>query len=1245
MTGTGWQFWIDRGGTFTDVIGCSPDNKLHSLKLLSDNPEQYADAAAEGIRRVLAATHSHHPVDEIRMGTTVATNALLQRRGAATGLLITRGFRDALQIGYQNRPDIFDLEIKLPQPLYTRVAEIDERMDASGTVIEALDESALETILTDWEDDKIHSVAICLLHAWINPAHEKRVAEIVRAAGFNQVSVSHEVSPLIKLVSRGATTVADAYLSPVLAFYVENFQRELASYDIHCPRILFMQSNGGLVAAELLHGKDSILSGPAGGVVGMGAAAKRAGFSKLIGFDMGGTSTDASIFIDHPEIVSETNVAGVSLRTPMIRIHTIAAGGGSILRFANGRFQAGPESAGADPGPACYGRGGPLTVTDANLLLGRIQANHFPATFGPDADQPLNRDVVAQGFTDLAKEISTVTGTAFTPQQTALGFLRVAIENMANALRHISIQRGLNPADYTLCCFGGAGGQHACQVADRLGITRILLDPLAGVLSAWGMGAAPLRSYRQQSINRPLHNAALIELKSLLGHLETECRAALHQQGVADACISVTTWMALKAEGSDTTIELPISEPDQMQTAFIHAHQMRFGFVPDNAQLIIDALRIEAEDQAKVHASEHSPPIYAVASATLKADSKRARDSYPEPVAHVQMESNDQTRTVPVFERADLLPGMRLRGPAIISEQTGTIVVEPEWKLEVNDSLQLLLSRSKRQELQQEIGTRKDPVMLEIFSNHFMHIADEMGIVLQNTAGSVNIKERLDYSCALFSTDGDLIANAPHIPVHLGSMDESIKALLRTQGDGLARGNIYLCNAPYNGGTHLPDLTVVTPVLDTAGELIFVVGSRAHHADIGGISPGSMPPESKHIDEEGVVFDNFVLVANDQFRSTELYNELVNAKYPARNPAQNIADCMAQVAANERGRNLLLEMVEQYGSETVHAYVEHSLDNAEESVREVVVALCDTYSNEGNNYVRASNVGDVSDSGPHISSGSFCYPFDNDQQISVAITLDRDKREATIDFSGTSPATTNNLNAPASVCQAAVMYVFRTLVHADIPLNAGCRRPLKLIIPEGCMLNPHYPAAVVGGNVETSQCVTDALYGALGVLAASQGTMNNLSFGNSQLQYYETVCGGAGAGAGFQGADAVQTHMTNSRMTDAEVLETRYPILVREFSIRRGSGGNGKQRGGDGVIRKLEFRAAMSAAILSNHRRVAPFGLAGGQDAMTGVNTLERHNGTVEDLDGIVTIEVQEKDVLIIKTPGGGGYGSPSEST
>ncbi len=1258
MAGTGWQFWIDRGGTFTDVIGRSPDQTMHSQKLLSDNPEHYADAAVEGICRVLHAAGSNYPVDEIRMGTTVATNALLQRTGSATGLLITRGFRDALRIGYQNRPDIFALEIKLPQPLYTQVAEIDERIDASGKVLQMLDDSALPSLLQDWQHKNIASLAICFMHAWTNPVHEKRVAQIARAAGFTQISTSHEVSPLMKLVSRGNTTVADAYLAPVLSHYIDNFQQELLNRNIRCPHILFMQSNGGLVTANLLRGKDSILSGPAGGVVGMAAAAKRAEISKLIGFDMGGTSTDASIYSGHTEIVNETTIAGITLSTPMIRIHTIAAGGGSVLNFSNGRFQAGPESAGADPGPKCYGRGGPLTVTDANLLLGRIQAAYFPATFGPGADQPLNRNIVEQAFIKLARQISSVTGRVFTPQQTAQGFVRVAIENMANALRHISIQRGLNPADYTLCSFGGAGGQHACQIADRIGISRILLDPLAGMLSAWGMGAAPLKSYRQQTINQPLTEASLRALDQRLTKLEAECRDVLHQQGVADSCIRINTWLALKADGSDTSIELPLNGLSYLQTGFITAHQARFGFAPDHPELIIESLRIEAEDQP-----DEQLPEQISADAGHSPETMSTPPISPDPVSHAPMYINDQLVSVPIYDRALLSAGMQLPGPAIISEQTGTIVVEPDWELQVNNSLQLLLTRSKQPSPHEDVSTGKDPVMLEIFSNHFMHIADEMGVVLQKTARSVNIKERLDFSCALFNPAGDLIANAPHIPVHLGSMDESIKSLLRTHSEGLQKGHIYLCNAPYNGGTHLPDLTVVTPVPDATGKLIFVVASRAHHADIGGISPGSMPATSRHIEEEGIVFDNFLLVAEGQFREAELRDKLNDTTNPARNPAQNIADCKAQIAANERGRHLLLEMVSQYGIKTVHAYVGHTLDNAEEAVREIITTLDDLNNADG-------NTGSDSESEPGqglssqgensqgkysqkkytqkkigISSGSFCYPFDNGQKINVCITLDRDKREAHIDFSGTSPAADNNLNAPASVCQAAVMYVFRTLVQTDIPLNAGCRRPLKLTIPAGCMLDPHFPAAVVGGNVETSQCITDALYGALGILAASQGTMNNLSFGNKDMQYYETICGGAGAGPGFNGADAVQTHMTNSRMTDAEVLEARYPILVREFSIRHDSGGAGKYKGGNGVTRKLEFRTAMSAAILSNHRRVAPFGLAGGQNAMTGLNTLERHNGTVENLDGIVTIEVQEKDVLVIKTPGGGGYGSPSEAT
>jgi 5-oxoprolinase (ATP-hydrolysing) len=1223
MTATGWKFWIDRGGTFTDVIGCAPDGRLHTCKLLSENPGHYDDAAAAGIRRVLDTTGGELKVDEIRMGTTVATNALLERTGAKTALLVTRGFRDALQIGYQNRPAIFDLAINLPEPLYAEVAEANERIDATGVVLTAIDQPALRAQFASWRAAGIDALAICFMHAWRNAGHEQIAAELAREAGFPQVSVSHEVSPLMRFVSRGYTTVADAYLSPVLRHYVSSFEAALHGYGIDCSRILFMQSNGGLVAARQFSGKDSILSGPAGGVVGMGAAAaQQAGGDQvhrnnLIGFDMGGTSTDVSVFAGSPEIVNETKVAGIFLRTPMIRIHTIAAGGGSCLQFVRGRFQVGPESAGAAPGPMCYGRGGPLTVTDANLLLGRIQPDYFPATFGPDANQPLDRGAVETAFAKLAADVSTATGQPITPEQTAAGFLRVAGENMANALRHISIQRGLNPADFTLCCFGGAGGQHACQVADRIGLTRILIDPLAGVLSAWGIGTAPLRSYRQKAVGHTLDHTLYKDIAAQLPAMEADCRASLKSQGIADADIQTTTWVLLKSSGSDTTISLPLAAATELQTAFRGAHEARFGFAPTtaggkDAELVVDSLRVEAASSAStVPATGHATP-------------DRDASGSPAASASAQVQFDEGPAVAAIYDRATLRPGDQLAGPAIVTEATGTTVIEPGWRLAVNDSAQLLLTRAQPVDAYAGVSEVCDPVMLEIFSNHFMHIADEMGVVLQKTARSVNIKERLDFSCALFSSVGDLIANAPHIPVHLGSMDDSIKALLREQRAGLEAGNSYLCNAPYNGGTHLPDLTVVTPVLGQAGDLLFIIAARAHHADIGGISPGSMPANSRHIDEEGVVFDNFVLVSGGEFQEEQLRAALADAPCPARNPEQNVADCKAQLAANERGRKLLLEMIERYGIKSVNAYVGHVMSNAEESVRQAIAELC---------------------SADRPVTGEFCYAFDNGQHINVTVTLDPEQREAHIDFTGTSAAADNNLNAPASVCQAAIMYVFRTLVQADIPLNAGCRRPLRLTLPENCMLNPAYPAAVVGGNVETSQCVTDALYGALGVLAGSQGTMNNLSFGDEDVQYYETICGGAGAGNGFAGADAVQTHMTNSRMTDAEVLEARYPIIVREFSIRAGSGGAGQYPGGNGVVRKLEFRATMSAAILSNHRLVAPFGLAGGLPATTGRNTVLRSDGRTEELDGIVETQLQQGDVLVIETPGGGGYGMPPDRT
>ncbi|HJP05227.1 MAG: 5-oxoprolinase [Chromatiales bacterium] len=1196
MQDKGWQFWIDRGGTFTDVIGRNPEGSLHSLKLLSVNPGQYADAAAEGIYRVLSAHDEGAKVDEIRMGTTVATNALLEQSGAATGLLITKGFGDALRIGYQNRPDIFALNIRRPEPLYTQVAEADERVDANGRTLITLDEGEVRASFHAWREQGIEAVAICFMHAWRNPIHEQLAMRIAEETGFAQVSASHEVSPLVKIISRASTTVADAYLSPVLSNYVQSFQSALAEHGISCPQILFMQSNGGLVSADRLRGKDSILSGPAGGVVGMAAAGQEAGFSRLIGFDMGGTSTDVSVYDGEAELSSETLVNGIYLRSPMIRIHTIAAGGGSILEFTSGRFQVGPRSAGADPGPMCYGRCGPLTVTDANLLLGRIQPDFFPHVFGPDADQPLYTECISKAFGELAASEDSAQKS---PEHVAAGFLRIAVENMANALSHISIQRGLNPADYTLCCFGGAGGQHACQVADCLGIRQVLIDPLAGVLSAWGMGMAPLRSYRQSAVDQPLSQATLDVLGKKQSALLDNCRGELMKQGVTDDAITTNAWCELKVKGSDTTLTVQLGSTAQMQARFAGTHKARFGFLPDKPELIVESLRVEAES---------------VSSAAQNHQHERQPTSAAEPVAKARLYTDERWTTVPVYARERLPGGTRLSGPAIISEAIGTTVLEKGWELEVNKSLQLVLTRGTQAARHEEVRLQADPIMLEVFSNQFMHVAEEMGAVLQNTASSVNIKERLDFSCAVFSAAGDLIANAPHIPVHLGSMDDSVKAVLAEHAGTLAEGDVFLTNAPYNGGTHLPDITAISPVVSESGQLLFVVAARAHHADIGGITPGSMPPRSSHIDEEGVLFDNFRVVGKTGFLVSELEDALTGASWPARNPAQNIADIKAQIAANERGRQMLLGMIERYGRETVAAYMEHVQDNAEESVRQVISKL---------------------------GEGSFVYPFDNGQQISVTVSIDKDARSARIDFTGTSAAADNNLNAPASVCQAAVMYVFRTLVQSGIPLNAGCRRPLELVIPDGCMLNPQYPAAVVGGNVETSQCVVDALYGALGVLAASQGTMNNLSFGNDHYQYYETICGGAGASPDGDGADAVQTHMTNSRMTDPEVLEMRFPVLLKEFSIRKQSGGAGTYCGGDGAVRKLEFREAMSAAILSNHRKVEPFGIAGGENGSTGRNTILHHDDRAEVYDGIVEIDVAKGDVLVIETPGGGGYGTP----
>ncbi|MBX3517147.1 MAG: hydantoinase B/oxoprolinase family protein [Rhodospirillales bacterium] len=1193
-----WQFWIDRGGTFTDVVARAPDGRLITRKLLSENPERYADAAVQGIRDILGLKGNQPIPDDaiavVKMGTTVATNALLERKGEPTVLAITRGFHDALRIGYQNRPHLFARRIVLPELLYTCVIEIDERLDAHGAVLRALDPQTAEKALQDAFGQGFRAVAICLLHGYRHREHEAQVAAIARAIGYTQVSVSHEVSPLMKLVSRGDTTVVDAYLSPILRRYVRSVAQALG--DV---RLKFMQSNGGLTDAGLFEGKDAILSGPAGGVVGMARTAQAAGFAKVIGFDMGGTSTDVTHFDGTYERTFESLVAGVRLRAPMMRIHTVAAGGGSILHFDGTRFRVGPDSAGADPGPACYRRGGPLTVTDCNVMLGRVQPDHFPAVFGAEGDQPLDSAIVRRRFEALAADIQAATGNARGPEAIAEGFLTIAVENMANAIKQISVQRGYDVTRYLLNGFGGAAGQHACQVADALGMTHVLIHPLAGVLSAYGMGLADIRALKQQAVEVELTEAAMADLPALVETLGAAAAAQVAAQGVPPAAITRFASVHLRYRGTDTALEVPFADPEAMARAFADQHRQRFGFTMAGTPLIVEAAAVEAVGND--------------AGAERALVPERAADTGPAAAARVRAWFEGRWTEVELYARADLVADQVITGPAIIAEENATTVVEPGWQAQVAAGGNLLLRRIEARPRTHAVGTHADPVLLEIFNNLFMAIAEQMGAVLANTAQSVNIKERLDFSCAVFDAEGSLVANAPHLPVHLGSMGESVKAVIAAHAGAMRPGNVYVLNAPYAGGTHLPDVTVITPVFGDGGEILFFVGSRGHHADIGGITPGSMPPDSVSVEEEGILLDNVVLVEGGQFREDAIRALLARGPYPARNPDQNIADLRAQIAANEKGVAELKRMVADFGLDVVRAYMRHVQDNAEAEVRRVIDRLHD---------------------------GSFAYAMDNGAIVRVAVRIDRDGRRATIDFTGTSPQRPNNFNAPPAVTTAAVLYVFRTLVDADIPLNGGCLRPLELIIPQGSMLAPQYPAAVVAGNVETSQAVTDALFGALGVLAAAQGTMNNFTFGNERTQYYETICGGSGAGPGFDGTDAVHTHMTNTRLTDPEVLEWRFPVLLREFAIRKGSGGNGRWHGGDGVIRTVEFREPMTAAILSGHRRIPPFGLAGGGDGLTGRNWIVRANGRTEPLQGADQALMQPGDAIVIETPGGGGFGA-----
>ncbi|MEE8338652.1 MAG: hydantoinase B/oxoprolinase family protein [Xanthomonadales bacterium] len=1203
-----WQFWIDRGGTFTDVVARHPDGALSTHKLLSENPERYPDAALQGVRDVLGlaadAAIPSELIESVKMGTTVATNALLERKGERTVLVTTKGFRDVLRIAYQNRPKIFARHIELPDLLYERVIEVEERYRSDGKELVPLDLDGARADLQSAWDQGIRSAAIVFMHAYRYPAHEQRIAALAREIGFTQVSASCEVSPLMKLVGRGDTTVVDAYLSPILRRYIDTVASQLAG-----TRLLFMQSNGGLVDSRFFQGKDSILSGPAAGVVGAVRTSAAAGFDRIIGFDMGGTSTDVSHFDGEYERTFESEVAGVRIRAPMMYIHTVAAGGGSILRFDGSRYRVGPESAGARPGPACYRRGGPLTVTDCNVMLGKIVPGYFPHVFGPNGDLPIDAAVVHKSFSSLAAEIAAATGDTRTPQQVAHGFLEIAVHNMTNAIRKISVQRGYDVSGYTLSCFGGAGGQHACLVADALGISRIFIHPFAGVLSAYGMGLADRRLMREQSVEAPLNDDLMPELERVLGGIERIGRTEMQAQGVDEENISVVRKLHIRYDGTDTALLVDYGGTEAIGASFESAHRQRFGFIHTDRSLIVEAASVEL-----IGAEEAGDEL---AGATQGHGGRHDRTG--EPLAHTDVytvnavQNGEESFHAPVFSRDQLPVDNPIAGPAIVIEANSTIVIEPGWCARLTECNQLVLTRTTTLARMAAPGTQVDPVRLEIFNNLFMSIAEQMGTTLQNTSHSVNIKERLDFSCAIFDAHGDLVANAPHIPVHLGSMGESVQSVIRHCAGTMQPGDAYLINAPYNGGTHLPDITVITPIYDDAGEhILLYVGSRGHHADIGGITPGSMPPNSSSIEQEGVLFDNFKLLDAGQFREAKLRDLLASNQYPARNPDQNVADLKAQIAANEAGVRGLRKMIDHYGLATVRAFMGHVQDNAEESVRRVIDVLKD---------------------------GSFTYPFDDGSVVDVSINIDKSRRQARIDFSGSSEQQPNNFNAPAAVCKAAVLYVFRTLVDDDIPLNAGCLKPLDIIIPKGSLLNPQYPAAVVAGNVETSQRIVDTLYGALGVLAASQGTMNNFTFGSARWQYYETICGGSGAGPDFDGTDAVQTHMTNSRITDPEVLEWRFPVLLESFVIRAGSGGAGLHRGGNGVIRRLRFLEPMTAAILSSSREVAPFGVLGGEPGSVGRNRVLRADGRTVQLSACAQIDMNKGDVFIIETPGGGGYG------
>jgi 5-oxoprolinase (ATP-hydrolysing) len=1201
---TSWRFWIDRGGTFTDVIGqvASGANSRAetSLKLLSAS-SAYPDAAVEAMRRILGAEPGEpfpaERVVSIKMGTTVATNALLERAGAKTLFVTTQGFADSVLIGDQARPDLFALTIRRPPPLYAGVVEADERLDAAGVVVRPLDAAALTEKLKEARAQGYVSAAIAFLHADLNPDHERAAGEIAKAVGFPFVALSHEVSPLPRFVPRAETTIADAYLTPILRDYVRQVESAVAGAPLY-----FMTSAGGLVRAEAFRGKDAVVSGPAGGVVGVARTAAQAKAPAVLGFDMGGTSTDVCRYAGHLERRDTARVAGAKIRSPMLDVETVAAGGGSILSFDGMRARAGPASAGADPGPACYGRGGPATVTDANLVLGRLDPRFFPSVFGPKGDAPLDPDAACARLADLA----TAMGAA-SVEAAAEGFVAVAVEQMAQAVRRISTERGFDPREHALTAFGGAAGQVACQTAEALGVSEILCPRYGSVLSAWGIGQAQVTALRQAGLEVALSDDGLFAADLLLTKVEAQAREAMADQGAETGAVRRT--LRLRYDGADAELPVPYCELTEAKAAFEAAHQRLFGFIEPDRPILIAAVEAEAASHT-AHPREGGDPSGLYGLQGAQADVGLSLDPRLRGDERIRMFALGQWHDAPAIP-ADALT--EADGPALIIRPDTQIALAPGWCATGQADGLIVLARTAAAATAAIALDRPDPVTLELFNRRFMGIAEAMGAALERTAHSVNIKERLDFSCALFDADGGLVANAPHMPVHLGSMGASVRAV-RDRHPVLHPGEAFALNNPYAGGTHLPDITVVMPVFMDAGDAqaSFYVAARGHHADIGGVQPGSMPPFSKTIDEEGVMLDALPIMREGRFLEAETRAVLLSGPWPARNPETNLADLKAQIAACQAGASAVSEMIRTYGAQAVARYMTFVQQNAAAAVRRAVGRLSD---------------------------GAARVPMDGGGEIVVTTTVDAAKGEATLDFRQSADQVPTNFNGPSAIVDAAALYVFRTLVDDDIPLNSGCLEPLNILTRPGSMLDPRPPAAVVAGNVETSQHVVDALYAALGVMANSLGTMSNFTFGDETRQYYETICGGSGATADAPGASAVHTHMTNSRLTDPEILERRFPVRVESFAVRRGSGGAGRMRGGDGSVRRIRFLAPMEAALLSSRREHAPQGLMGGGPALPGAQRLIAASGAVTDLPGCFALDVEAGDLIEIETPGGGGFG------